>query len=166
MIGSTLIFEDIYDGNKLIRKNNRDSIARIYDLEKYPEFKQKHFWSHNTLYGMQYEFKYMLNNTDSYSIDRLNDTIIDTKKCYQILVVLENKMTMPGFATKLEDNSGSISKTIYFIDMQTNYPIKVKGEFYTTENPRQKTFIDQDIMILNLILQLMSILSLTQQINQ
>ncbi|MCB2201147.1 hypothetical protein KQH26_00110 [bacterium] len=138
-----VIFEDIYDGNKLIRKNNRDSIARIYDLEKYPEFKQKHFWSHNTLYGMQYEFKYMLNNTDLYSIVRLNDTIIDTKKCYQILVVLENKMTMPGFAAKLEDNSGSISKTIYFIDMQTNYPIKVKGEFYTTENPQQKTFIDQ-----------------------
>ncbi|PLX03977.1 MAG: hypothetical protein C0595_05035 [Marinilabiliales bacterium] len=138
-----VIFEDIYDGNKLIRKNNRDSIARIYDLEKYPEFKQKHFWSHNTLYGMQYEFKHMLNNTDSYSIDRLKDTIIDTKKCYQIIVVLENKMTMPGFATKLEDNSGSISKTIYFIDMQTNYPIKVKGEFYTNENPQQKTFIDQ-----------------------
>jgi hypothetical protein len=123
-----VIFEDIYDGNKLIRKNNRDSIARIYDLEKNPEFKQKHFWSHNTLYGMQYELKYMLNNTDSYSIDRLNDTIIGSNKCYQILIVLENKMTMPGFAAKLEDNNGSISKTIYFIDKQTNYPIKVKGE--------------------------------------
>lgn len=138
-----VIYEDIYDGDRLIRKNNRDSVARIYDLLKYPDFKKEHFWSHNTLYGMQYEFKYMLNNTDSYSIDRLNDTIIDSKKCYQILIVLENKMTMPGFATKLEDNNGSISKTIYFIDKQINYPIKVKGEFYTTENPQQKTFIDQ-----------------------
>jgi len=25
------IYEDIYNGNRLIRKNNRDSIARIYD---------------------------------------------------------------------------------------------------------------------------------------
>lgn len=138
-----VIYEDIYDGEILIRKNNRDSVARIYDLLKYPDFKKEHFWSHNTLYGMQYELKYMLNNTDSYLIDRLNDTIIDSKKCYQILVVLENKITMPGFATKLEDHNGSISKTIYFIDKQINYPIKVKGEFYTTENPQQKTFIDQ-----------------------
>ena len=31
-----VIYEDIYDGNKLIRKNNHDSIAKIYDLAKYP----------------------------------------------------------------------------------------------------------------------------------
>lgn len=138
-----VIYEDIYDGNRLIRKNNRDSIARIYDLVKYPKFKQKHFWSHNTLYGIQYEFKYMLNNTDTYSIERLNDTTIDSKDCYQIKVQLENKMTMPGFEMVHKDNKGSISKTIYFIDKKTYYPIGVKSEFYSTENPQQKTFMNQ-----------------------
>jgi len=39
-----VIYEDIYDGNRLIRKNNRDSVARIYDLIKYPGFKREHFW--------------------------------------------------------------------------------------------------------------------------
>ncbi len=48
-----VIYEDIYDGNRLIRKNNGDSAARIYDLVKYPDSKKDHFWSHNTLYGMQ-----------------------------------------------------------------------------------------------------------------
>jgi len=138
-----VIYEDIFDGNRLIRKNNRDSVARIYDLVKYPEFKQKHFWSHNTLYGMQYEFKYMLDNPDLYLIERLNDTIIDSKDCYQIKVQLENKMTMPGFAIELQDSKGSISKTLYFIDKKSNYPIEVKSEFYSTENPQQKTFMDQ-----------------------
>lgn len=31
-----VIYEDIYDGNRVIRKNNRDSLAVIYDLIKYP----------------------------------------------------------------------------------------------------------------------------------
>jgi urease beta subunit len=50
---------------------------------------------------------------------------------------------MPGFAMELEDDKGSISKTIYFIDKKSNYPIEVKSEFYSTENPQQKTFMDQ-----------------------
>ena len=138
-----VIYEDIYDGNKLIRKNNRDSIARIYDLVKFPAFKKTHFWSHNTLYGMQYEFKYILNNTDLYSIERLNDTIINGKDSYQIIVKLENKMTMPGFATDLEDDEGSISKTLYFIDKEIYYPRIIKGESYSIDNPEQKVFIEQ-----------------------
>ena len=92
---------------------------------------------------MQFEFKFMQDNADSYSIERLNDTIINSKNCYQIIVVPENKMTMPGFAIKLEDNEGIISKTVYFIDKKTNYPIRLKGEFYSTDNPEQKMFIDQ-----------------------
>ena len=138
-----VIYEDIYDGNRLIRKNNQDSVARIYDLIKYPEFKRKHFWSHNTLYGMQYEFKYILDNTDSYLIERLNDTIIDSKDCYQIIVRLENKMTMPGFATELENIEGSISENLYFIGKETCYPIRIKGENYSKDNLEQKVFIDQ-----------------------
>ena len=138
-----VVFEDIYDGNRLIRKNNQDSIVSIYDLDKYSEFKRKHFWSHNTLYGMQFEFKYMLNHLDSYTIERLNDTLVENRNCYQVLVILKNKMTLPGFATKLEDDEGSISETTYFIDKETNYPIKMKGVFYSTDHPEQKIFIDQ-----------------------
>ncbi len=138
-----VIYEDIYDGSMLIRKNNRDSVARIYDLVRFPDFKRKHFWSHNTLYGMQYEFKYILENRGSYSIERFDDTIIGRRDCYQIMVRLENKMTMPGFATKLENNEGSISKTLYFINKETYYPIRIKGESYSTDNPKQKMFIDQ-----------------------
>ena len=138
-----VIYEDIYDGNKLIRKNNRDSIARVYDLVKFPDFKKSHFWSHNTLYGMQYEFKYILDNMDSYSIMHLNDTIIDGKDNYQIIVRLENKMTMPGFATKLENDEGSISETLYVIAKKTYYPKRIKGLSYSINNPEQKIFIDQ-----------------------
>lgn len=139
---NNVIYEDIYDGDRLIRKNNRDNVARIYDLVKYPDFKKKHFWSHNTIYGLQFEFKYVLENLDSYNIERLKDTIIDTKPCFQIMVGLENKITMPGFASKLEDNKGSISNSLYVIDKQTYYPIGMRGESYTLENPEQIFFID------------------------
>ncbi len=138
-----VVFEDIYDGNRLIRKNIRDSVARLYDLVKYPDFKNKHFWSHNTLYGMQYEFRYILDNTDSYSIERLKDTVIESRYCFQIVIRLGNKMTMPGFAAKLEENEGNVSNTFYFIDKQTYYPIRMKGEIYSHDNPEQKFFIDQ-----------------------
>ena len=140
---TNISFEDIYDGKKLIRKNNLDSVARIYDLIKYSDFKREHFWSHNTLYGMQYEFKYMLDNTDSYSIERINDTITENKNCFQIIVRLENKMSMPGFAIKLEDNIGIISKTLYLIDKKTYYPIRMEGESYSTKSPQQKMFMNQ-----------------------
>lgn len=138
-----VIYEDIYDGNRLIRKNNQKKIARIYDLVQYPDFKQKHFWSHNTLYGMQYEFRYILENADSYMIERLFDTIIDGKECYQVLVSLENKSTMPGFLTQIEDNEGFVSNTTYFIEKETYYPIRIKGESYSMDNPEQKVFMDQ-----------------------
>ena len=138
-----VIYEDIYDGNRLIRKNNPDSVARIYDLIKFPDFKRKHFWSHNTLYGMQYELKYILDNANLYSIERFNDTVIDDRDCYQIAVRLDNKMTMPGFETKIENNEGSISITLYFIDKETCYPIRLKGENFSMDNPEQKIFIDQ-----------------------
>ncbi len=138
-----VIYEDIYDGNRLIRKNNPDSVARVYDLVKFPDFKRKHFWSHNTLYGMQYEFRYILDNTDLYSIERLNDTVIDNRDCYQIAVRLDDKMTMPGFETKIENNERSRSITLYFIDKETDYPIRIKGENFSVDNPEQKIFIDQ-----------------------
>jgi len=138
-----VIFEDIYDGNRLIRKNNRDSILNVYDFEKYPAFKESHFWGHNTLYGMQYSFKYILDNKDYYIIQRLSDTTLMDKKCFQVLILLENKMSMPGFSTKLEDNEGKVSKTIYIIDKQTYYPLNVKGENFSTKDPKQVYFMDQ-----------------------
>lgn len=136
-------YEDIYDGNKLIRKNNLDSTAMVYDLTEYPEFRRKQFWGHHTPYGMQYEFMYILENTDSYSLERLNDTMIEGRSCFQIAVRLENRMTMPGFATTIEEKDGNISTTTYVIDKQTCYPIRMKGESYSVKNPEQKIFIDQ-----------------------
>lgn len=135
--------EDIYDGERLIRKNNNDSAARVYDLNKYPDFRKEHFWSHNTLYGMQHEFRFMLKHTDSYSFERLNDTVFDGKSCFQVLVRLENKMTMPGFAIKLEDYKGLISTNLYVIDKETSYPLRMKGENYLSGSPEEKSFIEQ-----------------------
>lgn len=140
---NTVIYEDIFNGNRLLRKNNLDSIVKVYDINKYPGFKKQHFWSHNTLYGMQFEFKYILNHKDSYSIERLNDTMVENKNCYQILIELKDNTTMPGFAIKLEENKGSTSETTYFINKLTNYPIKMKALFYSDDHPDQKVFIDQ-----------------------
>ena len=136
-------YEDIYDGNKLIRKNNLDSSAILYDLIKYPEFKNEHFWSHNTPYALQYTFKHMLINQDTYVIERINDTSFMNKSCFQISIHLEDMMTMPGFAIKLEVMEGSIIKTIFIIEKATYYPLRMMEEYYSSANTGQKVFIDQ-----------------------
>jgi hypothetical protein len=92
---------------------------------------------------MQYEFQYVLTHSPSYTIERSNDTIIDNQHCFQIEIATENKISMPGFATRLEDKKGSISRTLYFIDKKTYYPIGRKHESYSIDNPGQKVFIDQ-----------------------
>lgn len=140
---SKVWFEDIFDGNRLFRKNNRDSAIRLYDLAKFPDFKKKHFWSHNTLYGMQYTFKYMLENQDLCKIIRLNDTVFMDKDCYQVVIRYEDKITMPGFQTKFENSEGMISTSFYFIDKETFYPVKMYSEFYSKNNPDERVFIDQ-----------------------
>jgi hypothetical protein len=138
-----VIYEDIYDGEKLIRKNNRDSIARVFDLVKYPEFKYKHFWGHNTPYAMQYMFKNILCNKEFYEIKRLNDTVYQNTACYQIVFRLENKETMPGFAYKLQDKRGNVSIMKIFIDKVNYYPIRMIMENYSGDNPEQIFFTDQ-----------------------
>ena len=136
-------YEDIYDGDKLIRKNNLDSIAIVFDLVKYPQFKKKHFWSHNTPFAMQYMFKHVLDNKEHYQTQRLNDTIVQAINCFQINISIENKASMPGFATKLEDSEGSVFTTLLFIDKLTYYPIKIVTNSFSTDNPEQKYFVDQ-----------------------
>lgn len=139
-----IAFEDIYDGNKLIRKNNRDSIAIKYDLIKYPEFKQKHFWSHNTPYAMQFTCNQILQNIDSYSVVKLNDTIVNNTACYQIKIRTENKGSLlPGFKNKLIDMDGNVAITLLNIDKSNYYPIRVKMENYQINNPEAKFYIDQ-----------------------
>jgi hypothetical protein len=50
---------------------------------------------------------------------------------------------MPGFLAHLEDSEGSVSETSYFINMQTYYPVRMKGESFSADNPGQVVFIDQ-----------------------
>jgi hypothetical protein len=141
---TNVIYEDIYDGARLVRKNNRDSTARIYDLSKYPEFKNQHFWGHFTPYAMQHEFKYMLDQSESYEMVRLKDTIIRGNPCFQLLVKLDGKTSMPGFLIRLEVLEGNISETLFVIDKRTNYPVRMKGTSYMSDQAERKNFIDQN----------------------
>jgi hypothetical protein len=138
-----VIYEDIYDGEKLVRKNNRDSVARIFDLVKYPGFKDRNFWGHNTPYSMQYMFQNILGNKGYYEISRLNDTVYQNTDCFQILIRLENKESMPGFAYKLHDKEGNVSKTRIFINKANYYPVRVIMENYSVGHPDQVFFTDQ-----------------------
>lgn len=138
-----IIFEDIYDGSRVVRKNNSDSVAQVYDLTKYPKFRSQHFWGHNTPYSMQYEWKYMLDNIDSYQITRLRDTTISGNQYYQIYWKLEDKTTMPGFMTKLVENEGLISETILIIDKGNSYPYRMIAKSYMIDNPGQVMIFDQ-----------------------
>lgn len=138
-----VVFEDIYDGTRIVRKNNRDSIARIYDFEKYPRFREQHFWGHNTPYSLQYELKYMLENEEEYNLTQLSDTVVSGSPCYQIHWRLEGKSSMPGFMTKLENHDGWISETTMIVDKATMYPCRIKSMGYMMDKPEQVMIFDQ-----------------------
>ena len=138
-----VIYEDIYDGNKLIRKNNRNRTAIIYDFLKYPLFRERQFWSHNTPFSMQYMFSSILKNKNIYKIKRLDDVVINNIDCFHIMIRLEDKESMPGYSYNPVDKEGSVSITEIFIDKKNYFPIRMRMENYTKANPGQIFFTDQ-----------------------
>jgi len=139
----TLYYEDIYDGEKLVRIDHEDRLARVYDLEKYPSFKTYNFWGHNTPFALQYEMKFVLANTDSYILSRLSDTVILGTHCYQIQWKLEDKESMPGFWAELKDDYGNLFTTTLVIDKDTYFPIHMKSVGRHASNPAFGMLLDQ-----------------------
>ena len=138
-----IVYEDIYDGERLIRKNNRDSAARVYDLVEHPELKQQRFWGHNTPFAMQYELRYALAHPKHYQIKRRADTSMNNQPCYQVSILLSNHSTQPGFATSLEESMGSIMQTTLFIRKDDFYPLAQYVAFYSAHTPNDRSFFNQ-----------------------
>lgn len=138
-----LVFEDIYDGNFLIRKNYFDSTARFYDLLKYPEIKKSNrFWKKNTPYTMQAMLDFILKNQSEYKIELLNDTIIDNTECFCVRTTLEDKTTIPGYNRNFTENPGYIGTSYFYINKQNYYPIKIRLELYEKDKPEKVFFTD------------------------
>ena len=139
---STYIFhEDIYDGNKLIRKHNRDSSVRVYDLIKYPELLKKPFWGKTTPYVIQYMLNYAIENKDSYTFEFGKDTIVNEINCYYLKTILREKALMPGFYT-FEIDTNRVETMILFIDKFSYYPQRIRMEVYFIDNPDIVYFTD------------------------
>lgn len=137
------VFEDIYDGNFLIRKNNYDSTASFYDLIKYPEFKKSdRFWRKNTPYTVQALLDFTINNQDEYEIKLLNDTIIENTECFCVQTILEDKSTMPGFNNDFTENIGIVETSYFYINKNNYFPIKLRFELYDKDDPEKIYFTD------------------------
>lgn len=139
---STYIFlEDIYDGNKLIRKHNRDSSALVYDLIKFPELRKKPFWGKTTPYVIQYMLNYAIENKDFYIFESGKDTIINEKDCYCLKTILRKKALMPGFH-KFETDTNRVETMILFIDKLSYFPQRIRMEVYFIDNHDNVYFTD------------------------
>jgi hypothetical protein len=68
---------------------------------------------------------------------------IDSIDCFQIRIRIGNKESMPGFAIKLKDKDGNISLTILFISKLNYYPVRMRLENYSINNPEKTFFTDQ-----------------------
>lgn len=139
---STYIFlEDIYDGNKLIRKHNRDSSARVYDLIKFPELRKKSFGGKTTPFVIQYMLNYSIENKEYYSFELGEDTMINGKDCYCLKTILEKKALIPGFYEFTIDTN-RVETMILFIDKLSYYPQRIRMEVYFMDNPDNVYFTD------------------------
>ncbi|MCK4661826.1 MAG: hypothetical protein KAT68_03090 [Bacteroidales bacterium] len=133
--------EDIYDGDRLIRKHNVDSSAVIFDLIKYPDLRKKPFWGKTTPYTMQYMLKYALENIEYYILKLENDTIINGVNCYYLRTILEKKALMPGF-NKITVDTNRVETMVLFIDKLNYYPQKMRLETYFFDSPDNIYFTD------------------------
>ncbi len=141
-LDSTYIFlEDIYDGNKLIRKHNRDSSARVYDLIKYPRLRKKSFWGKTTPYVIRYMLNYAIENKEFYTFEFGKDTIVNDENCYCLKTILSKKALMPGFY-KFEIDTNRVETTILYINKLNFYPQRVRTEVYFIDNPNNVYFTD------------------------
>lgn len=150
---SSIFLEDIYDGNKLIRKRNRDSSAQVYDLLKYPNFKKKPFWGKTTPFVIQYMIKYAVENQDCYSFELGKDTIIGGSNCYYLKSVLKRKALMPGFH-KFENDTNRVETMILYIDKLNYYPRRIRMEVYFIDEPDHIYFTDNTFFNLKFNLKL------------
>jgi hypothetical protein len=126
--------EDIYNGERLIRKHNIDSSATIFDLIKYPDLKKKPFWGKTTPYVIQYMLKYALENKEHYVFELGNDTIINGKSCYCLKTILEQKTLMPGFY-EFEVDTNRVETMVLFLNKLNFYPQAMRLEKYFSDNP-------------------------------
>lgn len=138
---SYIYHEDIYDGNRLIRKHNEDSSARIFDLLKYPDLRKKPFWGKTTPYVIQYMLNYALKNKEYYLFEKEIDTIVNGEDCYCVKTILEKKALMPGFSKFIEDTN-RVETMILFISKRNFYPQRMVLETYFLDNPGDIYFTD------------------------
>jgi len=150
---SYVFHEDIYDGNKLIRKHNRDSSANVFDLLKYPDLRKKPFWGKTTPYMIQYMLKYALENKEQYIFELENDTVVNGIDCFSFKSILEGKALMPGFYKYTIDTT-RVETMILFIDKQNFYPQRMRLEVYFVDNPDNIYFVDNTFYNLKFNLEL------------
>ena len=131
---SYVFLEDIFDGNTLIRKLNRDSSARVFDLLKYPDLKKNPFWGKTSPYVIQYMIKYAIENQDYYMFELGQDKFVDGRECYTVKTILIKKALMPGFH-KFENDTNRMETMILFIDKLNYYPLRIRMEVYFIDNP-------------------------------
>ena len=137
------VFEDIYDGNFLIRKNNYDSTVRFYDLIKYPKIKKSNlFWRKNSPYTMQAMLNFTIKNQNEYKIELLNDTLIEMDECFCVRTTLENKTTIPGYNSNFTENTGYVETSYFYINKRNYYPIKIRLEIHRNDKPEEVFFTD------------------------
>jgi outer membrane lipoprotein-sorting protein len=136
-----VFLEDIYDGDCLIRKHNRDSAARIYDLLKYPELKKKPFWGKTSPYVIRYMLQYAIQHEDSYTFELGNDTLLGEIDCYCVKTVLNGKALMPGFY-QFQTDSNRVETMTLFIDKSNYYPQRVRLEVYFKDDKDKIYFTD------------------------
>ncbi len=138
---SYVYHEDIYDGNRLIRKHNVNGSATIFDLIKYPDLKKKPFWGKTSPYTMQYMLNYALENKEHYIFELGNDTIINGTNCYCLKTILEKKALMPGFY-KFTVDTNRVETMVLFIDKLSFYPQTMRMEVYFLDNPDNVYYTD------------------------
>jgi hypothetical protein len=93
---------------------------------------------------MQAMLDFTLKNQNEYSIQLLNDTIIENIECFCIRTIIKDKTTIPGYNNDFTINSGYIETSYFYINKNNYYPQKMRLEISKTDDPKNISFTDHE----------------------
>ena len=143
-VKDVVVNQDIYDGNKLIRKNNNYNYAAVYDFKKYPELKENNnYWNIYTPENTKRVLKALIKNKGEIDISMIQLDTAYTNDFTAIRFVMDNLTVKPGTEKIIQDYPGYISTIDIYFDKKNYFPSKIRTEWFHKSDTAKVLFSDE-----------------------
>ncbi len=136
--------QDIYDGYKLIRKNNNYNYAAVYDYKKYPELREDNdYWNKYTPENIRRVLKAIIKNRNEIDIEMIKLDTAYVEDFTALRFLLDNLTIKPGAKEVIQAYPGYISTFDIYFDNKNYFPRKIRIEWFHKSDTAKVLFYDE-----------------------